>query len=121
MTRATMKYMTALSFVLTTIFVQAGTAAEQAGQNQIREPPQPRSVLLQRFLERFDSNGDGKVAKKEFTGALQFFQRLDRNSDDVATLPNRRRSMPLSICLVPAPSACLLRKASDSATTRPRN
>lgn len=65
-------------------------AAEEAQQNQ---QPRPRSVLLQRFLERFDSNGDDKVTRKEFTGAPQLFQRLDSDSDDVVTGEEFRTTM----------------------------
>jgi acetyl esterase/lipase len=81
-----MRHVAASSVVLAMMFANVGAAAEQAKQSQIRqEQPRPKSVLLQRFLERFDANGDGKVAKEEFTGAPQFFQRLDRNSDGVVT------------------------------------
>ena len=33
------------------------------------------------FIQRLDTNGDGKVSKSEFDGPARHFSRLDRNND----------------------------------------
>lgn len=38
---------------------------------------------LPEFLKRYDDDGDGKVARAEFTGAEAVFDRLDANGDDL--------------------------------------
>lgn len=44
----------------------------------------PESRMWQR-LKRMDANGDGQVTKDEFRGPERFWDRLDRDGDDVVT------------------------------------
>ncbi len=39
----------------------------------------------ERFLQRFDANGDGRVTREEFDGPRRRFERLDRDGDGVIT------------------------------------
>jgi Ca2+-binding EF-hand superfamily protein len=44
-----------------------------------------RSIAHDGFLQRFDLNGDARVTREEFGGALEVFLRLDKNRDGAIT------------------------------------
>ena len=88
-----MRHASVFVLVLTIISAHAGICAAQNQQKQVpQEQTKPRNVLLQRFLQRFDSDHDGSVTREEFTGASQLFKRLDQNGDEVVTSEEFRAS-----------------------------
>src|SRR5437016_2200446 len=58
-----------------------GTAAESAAKNQGANQPDAERIVKM-WLERMDTNKDGKISKDEAQGPLaKGFQRLDTNKD----------------------------------------
>jgi len=62
----------------------------EAGETETPEGDRPESdngrriQMINRMLERFDRNGDGKLERNEVTGRMaSFFDRFDVNDDDV--------------------------------------
>lgn len=73
---------------------RAEAPAVEAGKNV--EQPKGRQALGERLLRGMDTNGDGKIAKSEWTGAEERFKGLDTNGDgviDAAEIQARTREM----------------------------
>ncbi len=58
---------------------ELSTAA--VGSKNARPSQQPGRDPGARFIQRLDSNGDGKVSKREFDGPMHHFGHMDRNGD----------------------------------------
>jgi acetyl esterase/lipase len=82
--------------------VEALTTASEASApppQLAQAPGQPaagarRGIPWEAIARRDDKNGDGKVAKEEFSGPPQLFERLDRNHDGVITKEEHEASLP---------------------------
>jgi acetyl esterase/lipase len=72
--------------------VEAEATESQAvmAQGEMRR----RGVPWEAVTRRNDKNGDGKVAKDEFSGPAALFQRLDRNGDGFVTRDEHEAAVP---------------------------
>ena len=75
-----------------TITIALGLLAALAGPLSAQQPPPPGQGQRQGFVERFDTDGDGKVSKEEFKGRPEMFDRLDADKDGYVT-PEELKAM----------------------------
>ena len=66
--------------------VRGGAAKLRTAPPASTRPTDIREALTtnsrgQRFIERLDTNGDGKVSQAEFDGPANHFRKLDRDGD----------------------------------------
>ncbi len=54
---------------------------EQPRMEQQRQPASETKAQESKFIQEFDKNGDGRVARDEFNGPARLFEQFDRNQD----------------------------------------
>ncbi len=78
-------------FLSLLLFISFGVMAKSH-----KKPPPPPD----KFIEKFDKDGDGKVSEDEFDGPADHFKKLDRNNDGYITKdelpkgPPRKKGKP---------------------------